>query len=318
MGERPGKRDARWLLPAVAAGLAAAGLYLLAASGSLVGMVVGQAASLPIWLIALATGTGGALASTGVAAAMLGALTDIRVGLLFAAFFGLPAVIVATLVTRRRVRADGAVEWFPTGWLAGGLIAIGVVLTVVGLLALPGPLAEARHLIARSMRIALGPMFTADVAPEMLEQVIAMASSLPAILIVAWVLLTTVNGVIAQLALRGAGRALRRAEGEADAFILPPDVAAAVGFCALFMVLGSEGWGYVAGNVLLVLSTAYMVAGFAALHGWARRFSQPRWVLIASYAVVAVLNPLLVPLTMWGFIDQWVRWRRSQATAAAS
>jgi len=69
----------------------------------------------------------------------------------------------------------------------------------------------------------------------------------------------------------------------------------------------------IAGNIVMVLSTLFLVAGFAVLHA---ALGAKRFLLVGAYVLFFIIPQTLVVLVFLGWSDVWLKWRQRAAKAA--
>jgi hypothetical protein len=91
-------------------------------------------------------------------------------------------------------------------------------------------------------------------------------------------------------------------------------VAVSWGAAALILVslLADGGIAEVAGNLCMVLSTLFLLAGFAVLHATS---SARKFLLIGAYVVFFIIPQALVVLVFLGWSDVWLKWRKRAGSA---
>ena len=117
------------------AGLVAALLFGVLLKGSALAILLYLLAPLPILIVGLGWSHRAALAAVVSGALALALFVSPYLGLAFAAYLALPAWWLAYLALLGRSKADGTIEWYPTGrllaWVAGtaalAFIAIAVI-----------------------------------------------------------------------------------------------------------------------------------------------------------------------------------------------
>ena len=288
---------------AIVCGLVAALFYVSVLTGSLgATLILFYLTQFPLFLAGLSLGLPGAV----VAAATAGIATLPAGG--FGAGFvvlALPVVILVGQALRRRggVRA----VWNPPGRLVLSLVLTGAV-ALLGVAALygpePGGLRGAVHHLLETVADEILRMIP-DVAPANAGASAAdlLTPVFPAVVIGWWLVLTAVNGALAQGAL-ASFRLNRRPAPDMAQLTLPRWLTGLLAACALLGATAPGGWGYIGLNLAIVLALAYVLAGLSVLHAALRRFPRRLFILIPAYLLLPLGWPALL-LAACGIVDQW-------------
>jgi len=300
-------------LLAVGCGLISVVLYLPVLFGVSGGLVSAYFASMPLFLAGLALGrreaTTAAVVGT-VAAAILGA------GWVSAAAFGLSQALPALVTVRRavtsRVGADGETEWYPIGRslaTLAGYAALGVLAAEIFTIGEPGGLEGVmRDLVATlARRFAEGGI---DLERQLADS--WLPTIIPGLTGGSWLLMTVVNGVLAQATASRLGVAIR--PSPAWSRLRPPPFTAEVFLALVALALLPDPIGFTALNLALILSVAFALTGLARVHRFARGKPGERMILIGVYTVLVLFGWPIVPLIGLGLIDQLTARPRSGET----
>lgn len=291
---------------AAVCGVLAACPYLVALISPPGSMILIYLAQLPLFVAGLWLGVGASLLA-GLAASLT--LVAASTPMTAAVFAGLNAGPVALLVRQSllaRTNNGGAVQWYPPGlltaWLTGlGLAAIAAALALFG--GAEGVQAAAREVLA--------PVFNRSVAksmPERDEVLDLFAYILPGIVVNSWMLMTAINGCLAQGLLVRFG-ANWRPPPDLAALSLPAWVPVLLALAAAAAILG-ETARFLGTNVIIVLTVPFCLAGLAVLHTWARRFPRPAVPLITFYVLAGLFGWPLLLVAVLGLLDSSLGLRR--------
>ena len=294
---------------AAAAGLTSGLVTLSVISGGSLGMLLAYVTPLPLMLVGLAFGFGPCLVSLAAGALVLAVASWTAVPA-FLAIGAIPAVLVSAVALKGRRTADGTIEWSKPGPMLLILALGAVVMMALGVL---GLLAEGKG-IEGWLREQAAPIVEQafPAAPDDLKSAISglMAAILPAMVGLAWLAMTLVNGLFAQWAVTRAGRALRPTPDYAD-LRLPLWLAPAAGLVAAASLVGGD-IGYVARNAAILLMAPYLVTGLMDVHAVLR--SKPMatlWLAVFYGVFFALAGWAAIAVTAWGVVRQWNRSRRA-------
>ena len=243
----------------------------------------------------------------------------------YAVVFGLPTALLVRQALLARGADEGskqsgaALEWYPLGpltaWLAGwasGLLVLAMALTSGAEGGLPGYLAPGvENLLEVWLRVNdAGGKVDAKQLPEMATWI---ASLMPAVGAISWMVVIAANLALAQAMARRLKKNLRPSPDFAT-LELPRLFFVALGLSVLLAVApGTLGF---AGQTLAAIgAVAYFLQGLAVIHGLARLTSFPGLVLTGVYVVTGVLGFPVLVIVMLGLVDDWFRLRRKFGAA---
>ncbi len=310
------------LLAAISGGASAAAMYLTVLTGSPGGMIMVYLAPLPLFLAALAFGPNAALAASGVAVLLVfGIGGGLILPLTFLVFSVLPVLIVGRRVLLSRQLPDGGVQWYPPGLLLLALTGLGVA-AVLAAVVLPlvfgvdGGLRAVIHtLLVGSLTEMLGVIGKAGAPNPSGEIADAIAQVFPGMVAVSWMIMVTINGLLAQGLLsrfnRLARPALRMTELELPGW--SPLVLAVTLLGAMTL---EEDAGFLLVNLTIVLALPFFLSGLAVVHAFAARRASKVTFLVVFYLVLSFLAWLVIAVIGLGIIEQWagLRGRLGAAT----
>jgi hypothetical protein len=307
------------------AGAASAVLVLTAASGPL-GILLGYLAPLPLFFAGLTHGVT-AVGIAGVVGALISGLNGLLAGGVYLATFAAPVVLVVRQALLARPASEAGanaevsddLEWYPVGrlvlWLTGwslGLFGLALLLTADREGGLPGMLQPLLVQFLSAMPQGSGQ--AADL-PAVAKR---LASLMPAVFGVSWLVMMTINGTLAQ-GMAALLKQNRRPTPVYRALTLsrPLAVALVAALAGAFLLPGDAG--FIGGTVAAILAFPFFLQGLAVVHGLATRVALPGLVLAAFYAVLVVAGALVgVLVVILGFIEEWAGFRRRFAGAGAS
>lgn len=219
-----------------------------------------------------------------------------------------PSLILAHFALLWRQGADGQVEWYPVGHAAAAMASYVLAATAVGLVAaewtsgdLEGLLFGTLQAMVASFGVAT-PLVTDPTAPSWLFL-------LPGVVAASWILMSGINGWLAQKLAERSGMAQRPTPAMA-AFKVP-------GF-ARWLVIGGGLVTLFADGLLLHLAATvaigtlllYLLQGLAVVHALRAWRGWPRLTLVAFYLMLLVFTwPLVLPIIALGLAEDVTRLR---------
>lgn len=295
----------------MAAGLLAAMFFFVfPATGSLLALPLLYLAPLPLFAAGLSLNVRGAAIAGCTASLAIGlASGSVQTGLLFLATYGLPTAIVLRQALLSRRNTAGEIEWYPPGltllWLIGySLVSLAAAALLTA--TTPGGLyAVAGHAL-ESVPGTMQPLFAGDsrsVGPEQL------ALWLPGIVGVSWLLMMTVNGLLAQSMVRRLGRNIRPNMCVSE-MELPSWAVLGFSLAALAAVVSPASVAAIGLGMALMLGLGFFFVGLGVLHAILRGHPM---VLAALYVSLVLSWPALL-VTALGLVEQWADLRRRVAS----
>jgi hypothetical protein len=289
---------------AVAAGAASALVYATLLTGSPAAFLLAYLAQLPLFAAGLWLGTGAmALASvTGVV------VTFMAGGFVFAAIYAVANAAPAFVVVRQALLwrpKDGGVRWYRAGGLVVTMFALAAVVfagVTFGFSSREGGLEGAlERFIVEAFGRLRGPGGAA--LPDMEAYATQIARVFAGIVAVSWMIMTMVNGALAQALVRKAGVARRPSPRMAD-IDLPQWLTGLAAIFAVGVFLDGFG-GFVSRNVVVMLVAVYAIAGLGVVHALAGSFQWRGVALGAVYGALLVFGWPVVVLAVLGLIEPY-------------
>lgn len=299
---------ARYWLLAVGAGLLSALMYALLTTGTTLALVLAYFIQLPIFLAGLGLG---ALAGAGAGAVGLVALVAVSgvptAALYLSTIFPVLVIVQRALLDRRSPSGDK--EWYPPGLLATWLAGMALAALAVAMLALadqPGGLEGAVREVVWSYLNAM-PFENAENQAVLAQSV---ASILPGTVLFSWMLMTILNGGVAQALLTRTGHNRRPAVDIAE-LELPPRLAPIALLGALGLATFGDGWlGYFGINAVPIIALPIFLAGLAVVHAMVRRRASRQAILSCFYLFFLLFPLAVIMVAGLGLIEQWAHLRR--------
>jgi len=298
------------------------------ACGAGAALLLGLASFAPILaLLIYAVPLGPLLAGliAGVGAALAAALAFLVVAILFAptsgiilfAALALPAALLARQALLRRGGQAGSnaatgSDWSTAGQLLGGVVFGGMLVAIAAQIAIGSQEEEARaFLMAQMAGLAEpGPGGQSQLSRDDLAALVAGSlRAAPLGVAMVWVLVMTVNGVVAQAIATSLRRNLRPSPAYGRVRV-PGWVLYAIGASLLLGFVAPEPMGRIGTIVGIVLAMAYLMQGLAVVHAFARRTGGGRWLLAPFYVLLLVIGPLMpFAVVLLGLIEDHARYR---------
>lgn len=300
----------RDLLIAIGAGGLSSLMTLSVVTGSPLSFFLVYLGSLPLYLAGLGFGFRAAGVAALVGAATTAFSAGPLAGVLFAGVSGLPAFMVTVLALRNRLGPEGQTEWYAAGNILAQLTALGAAFLAFAALLTMGSDGG----FEGAIRLYLGDLFAA-MMPQLSEldrrdMTDVLAPAFPGAVLTSWLLMSAVNGGLAQWVLARSGRAIRPSPAFAE-LDLPQWSALLLVGAGIMALFGPGPFEYVGRNLALVLAAPFFFVGLAVVHALTRRVPFPGMFLAAFYVFVVLLSGFAaLLLTGLGFLEQWACLRR--------
>ncbi len=299
-----------WLL-AGAAGLVSASAFRIGVvaglGGSYPGFMLVYLSPAPLFAAALGLGGSASIVAAAAGAVPVVLTGGIPAGLGYAALAAVPAAILGRQAMLSRSNAEGGVEWYPPGALAGWLCGIGAVAFTLLCALLASEPAGLSGTVHEMLTELAGRMQFAEDDRQLFIGILHPV--LPGTAVAFLMLVQVVNGALAQWLLSVANRAIRPAP-DFGALELPGWIATAGAAAALAaVVLGGE-FGYFARNLVIVAAVPFFLQGLSVVHVLARRTGGGAMILAVFYVTLIVLGWVAVVLVLLGLVEQIVGLRR--------
>ncbi|MFQ5765515.1 MAG: DUF2232 domain-containing protein [Rhodospirillales bacterium] len=268
------------------------------------GMFFGYLASLPLFMAGLAIGPKAVAIGGAVGFMATGLLAGGLAAGVFAMVQVLPAwLVVKQMLLQRSGGAAGAVDWFPAGEVLCWLTLLAAAM--LALAALAGSGDEGIMTVVTTNL----DHFLESVAPAMDEgrqatMVATMAPLFPGAVGVSWVVMTIVNGTLAQGLLVRTGHNLRPSPAYAN-LALPQWMSWPLIGSAVLALVGSGELEYTGRNLAMILALPYFFLGLAVVHSWTRRLAFTGVALAVFYTVLVIWGWAMLAVAGIGVLEQW-------------
>jgi hypothetical protein len=318
------------LAAAIASGLVAALLYLSVLTGSLGALILVYLVQLPLFAAGLSLGAKAVMIAGGTATIITIVSGGLLSGLLFFLAEALPPMLLVTQALRwRAVASETAraaetvsgpaafndIAWYPLGRLVLWLVGLGVIALLVAAIMLSGGAEGFRGAIRGFLAGQLGDLLGSSPggAARSDAMIEALTAFFPAMAVASWLVMTAINGVLAQGVL-ARFRLNRRPSPDIAGLSLPRWPSFVLAGILVIAGIGSGDLGYLGSNLVPLLGIAYVFAGLGVLHAVLRRHAGRIFILIPAYATLLLGWPVLV-VAACGMIDQWFGLRQRFAAA---
>ncbi|WP_417841317.1 DUF2232 domain-containing protein [Terasakiella sp.] len=293
---------------AVGGGALSAILALSLVTGSGLALMLAYLAPFPLFLVGL--GNGGKPAAIAAFAGIVFAilLGGPLSGSVFAVMNTLPCWLAIRLALTSRTQ-DGREEWFPVGNILVTFAGYGSALFVMALIFLITPTDSIAQMVKDFLSTLIGtvaPSLSAEHKEGFVDQ---MSLFFPAMVLVSWMLMTTINAVLAQGVLTKSGKALRPSPKYGELTL--PDLASwAFVACATVTVVASGDIEYVARNLTVVMALPFLALGLTVVHKLVRMTRFSGALLAAFYLLLLLSIWVALPVIGLGLIEQWIGLRK--------
>jgi hypothetical protein len=293
---------------AVLAGVVSSALFLSLLTGVPGMALFAYFVQLPLLFAGLAMGLTASVVAVAAALVISGLIAGFLATLIYAFVQALPALIVVRQALLSR-QDDQAVEWYPPGLVLAQLTCLAAFAVAVAFLMLldhPGGLQGAIEAFLTSALTELGAIQVETAPPPEFGSWMFL---FPGLMATSWLVMTVVNGVLAQaMAVRLGWN--RRPSPDLVALELPSWLWPALGAAGLLALLGDQGWGFLGRSLLIVFVVPYVFLGLAVIHALVRRWSRPTWALVAVYGALVLLGWPILAVLLLGFVEDWAHLRR--------
>ena len=301
------------------AGVASGLVFVTPSVNASVGLlVINYFAQLPLLLIGLSLGTM-SLVTAGLAALVSVTIVIGLAGTLqYLLAFVVPAMLIVNRSLRSRAGHDGSTEWYPIGNLLVILAVYGSVAFVAVLIMLAGQDGGLRVLIQDAIVEVVGLLAPSVPAGDRIAIAEHWAVSLPAMIVMSWMLMIIINSAIAQSTLVASAKNFRPTP-RYSSFELPRSLAAILAAALAIWVLGTGEVAFIGRTLSMVFASPYFLLGLAVVHQLVRRWPVRRLFLTIFYIMLLLLLdwPSFTAVAGLGFAEQWLGLRRRYATGAS-
>ncbi len=283
-------------------GLASAFACALAATGSIGGIVLAYFCQLPLFLVGLGMG-----AAAGTIAGAIGAVTMAFFGGLvgagaFLLFDAAPVAFLTRQALLSRPDGRGNVEWYPPGLLVMAATWFCIAAFTAAILWLATRPEGVVGTLSGTVEGLLDAMMQPQAQGERERLVAAVVAMLPGSVAASWLVMTAINGSLAQGLLARFGRNLRPSPDIAG-IVLPHwlPLVAAVAILAALLLPGTVG--YYGRNLAIILVVPFLFVGLAAIHTMCRKLAAGGILLIVVYVLMLVFGWPVLLVAVLGLVE---------------
>jgi hypothetical protein len=297
------------ILIAIGAGSLSAVAALTFQTGAPGGLLFAYFAPLPLMLVGLSlgamSGTISAIAGI-VTAALLGGL---MASTLFAVLHAFPAWFVARQALLKSTAPDGTETWYPLGNAISLLAVMAAFMFSMVALAESQSAESLQQALSQRLDRSIGLWFPTLPEAQRATFVAIFTAILPALIATSWLLMTIVNGVIAQTILVKIGKNLRP-RPVYSALTLPDWLSWAIVAAACLALLGSGKIEYMGRTLVVILAIPFFILGLAVVHRLARHVAFPGLLLAAVYFSIFLSLWAAFVVVVVGISEQWLGLRK--------
>ena len=293
---------------ALIAGVITAGLHLSILGGASF-ILLQYLTQLPLFFIGLGMGMTPVFISACVAITMT-LFVDPLLALVFLVGYVGPTLLVIRQALLSRPTKEGTLEWYPSGRLLSEItIYVVAVMMVLGVwfAGQEGGL----NAIIEAVLSQITAMVGSDNAAGASIFLSSYGFVVPGIMGVSWIVMTVINGSIAQHFLRKLGKNMRPSSCLHN-IKLPSWVAYLLAVSLLVTVWGGGDIAFFGGMIMMVLLTPFFFQGIGVVHQWSSRTSFAGLILVGFYLLMVLLQWPILFVVGFGILDQWIDLRRQK------
>ena len=261
-------------------------------------------APLPLLLVGLGFGVSAGTVAGGAGLLVTIALGGIVTAGLYALVNALPAWVVVRTVLMQRPGGAASVAWYPAGFTLSWLAALAAALFAAAAFLAWSAGDGVVEAISGFLDQALATMLPQLASAKRGDLVAATIPLFPGMVGASWILMTAVNGALAQGILVRARRNLRPTPRLTD-LTLPDWMSWLLVASAAMALLGPGEIGYTGRNLTLISAVPFFFLGLAVVHTLARRVSFPGMLLVMFYFMLIFSNWAAGAVAGIGMIEQW-------------
>jgi hypothetical protein len=314
-----------WII-AIGGGLISAIASLAFLGGVPGALLLAYLAPLPLMMAGLAFGPAAAAVASVAGALAAGAVGSTAAVALFAVIHGLPAWMTVRLALINRPAektgrqqggtiGEGADDtvWYPAGHVLAWLTALGGGFFLISVLFIAGGAGEFKGAVANYLNQVL-TMLAPALPKESRAQVLAMITPLfPALVGATWLVVTAVNGALAQGILGRLGRALRPSPSYRNLSLphwLSWLLVGAAAMALMGPLMGMREMEYVGRNLAVISAVPFFFLGVAVLRSLVKGQMFVMVVIISLYLFFMIPGLASLLVTAIGLTERWIGLRR--------
>ena len=289
-------------------GFASAMMSTSGQSGSGLGVLLANFAMFPIIMIGLARGTKSTAIAALAGVVAVTTFSSIFAGGIYGFTIGIPSWLLVRYGLMNRANPSGSVEWYPVGnalaKLAGyGAIAIAIA-AIANMESEGGFRGAVEHLLDKLFTSRLGG---SDVERSLLVD--RTVEFFPGIAVAGWLLLISINAILAQGILTRRGVQVRPTPNysrlEAPEWLYWAWVGSAI-----LTLFGGPHATYIGFNLVIIFTAPFFFIGLGIIHLLVKNLSLPILALSAVYIFIVILGWPMLAVAGLGFFEQWLGLRK--------
>ncbi len=261
-------------------------------------------APLPLLLVGLGLGASAGTVAGGAAILATVGLGGMVTAGLYTLVNAVPALVMVRTVLTQRPRSGGTRNWYPAGftlcWLTALAAALFATVAFLAWSAGNGVVEFTSEFLDQTLATMLPQLSSAQRG----DLVAATIPLFPGMVGVSWILMTVVNGSLAQGILVRAGRNLRPSPRLAD-LMLPDWMSWLLVASAAMALLGPGEWEYTGRNLVLISAAPFFFLGLAVVHTLVRGTTFPGPLMVIFYFMLIFSNWAAGAAAGIGMIEQW-------------
>jgi hypothetical protein len=293
------------ILIAAAGGGVSALAALAFLAGSPAALVFVYVAPLPLFLVGLGLGPAAGMVAGASGVAVAGLTGGLVSAMMYGFVHALPACFASRQALVRRLGPGGASEWYPLGGILAWLSLLAIATLLASALAGQMLGSGTQALVASHLEQGFRLMVPQLAEAERRAFVDSLTPMFPGAVGASWVIMATVNGVLAQGVLARMGYNLRPGFSFRT-FDLPPWASWPLVGAAAVALLGPGELQYLGRNGALIAAVPYFLLGVVVVHALARWRDLPALPLIVFYVVVAISDWAKLGVAALGVAEHWV------------
>lgn len=298
----------------IAAGLSSAVIYLMVVVAQSMGVLLIYLTPLPVVLLALTQGLlpavfGAVVGLVAVAAVKLGAVPS------YAVVMVLPSLILGHMALLWRTDEKGKVRWSQPGTILAALAMTGATLLLILAAWLSSNGVGVEAVVGRHVGEFVDQV-ASDIPGTMRASLVATWNALfPAMAGFLWLMMSVLNGVLAQWIATRTKQALRPTPVYSG-LDLPPWYSAVIAVSAVVGLVGSGDVAYMGRNIAVLLLAVFVFVGLAAVHPWLKSRNNGAMLLGLFYVAFFVLfGWAVIAVAGLGLVRHWTRLLRHKSAA---
>lgn len=288
-----------------AGGGAISGMLFAGILGGGLGAVLAYFSPLPLLMVGLSAGMRSASIAILVGLVATGVMAGGPHALIFGGAIVLPSWLAIRYALLNQVDGQGRVNWYPAGNVLCYLAGLGGVILVLAALGHlgygDGFQSTVRGYVDQFIEFRFRN-FSSDI--DRAPIVDRFAPLFPGTAVASWLLMLTLNTVLAQGTLARLGRNLRPTPAYSR-ITIPEWIYWAIVISAVGALFGDGDVEFVSRNLVVVFATPFFFVGLGIVHLVIRRLSLPGMALTVFYVFLLFLGWPAVAVAGLGFVEEW-------------